>query len=137
MKGVLPVLCLLVLGILGASDRSLAEVEWEVTKTFSLESEPLDITTSADGSATFVLLEGGEVLIYAANGKIEGRLRVGDHATRIASSPKGDQLFVTSRANKSIEVVSIAFVHQIDVAGSPFKGPSGAPVTIAIFDDFQ
>jgi hypothetical protein len=128
---------LFVLGVVGASDGSQAAVEWEVTKTLSLESEPLDVTSSIDGSSTFVLLEGGEVLIFSANGEIKGRLRVGEHATRIASSPKGDQLFVTSGANKSIEIVSIDFVLRIDVARSPFKGAADAPVTIAVFNDFQ
>jgi hypothetical protein len=28
-------------------------------------------------------------------------------------------------------------IHKIDVTGLPFKGPPGAPVTVAVFSDYQ
>lgn len=56
---------------------------------------------------------------------------------QIRVAPKGDSLFLNSRENKTIQIVNLDFVVDIDVAGSPFKGREDAPVTIAVFNDFQ
>jgi len=114
-----------------------AEVEGEVLKTLAVGVAPLDVAASADGRWTFVLFPGGEVRVYSADGESQGTLQVGSGAERIASSPQGDRLFVTSRAPEQISIVSVDFVYPIDVAGSPFKGPADAPVVVAVFSDFQ
>jgi hypothetical protein len=137
MRRILLALCVFGLTIANASVESRAAVESSVEKTVHLDHAPLDVATSADGSSTFVLLEGGEVRIYSADGALKGELRVGDRAEKIAASTRGDQLFVTSRADQTLKVVMVDFVHQIDVTGSPFKGPADAPVAIAVFNDFQ
>jgi hypothetical protein len=39
--------------------------------------------------------------------------------------------------NKTVEIVTIDFIQNINVSGSPFKGPEDAAVVIAVFDDFE
>ncbi len=114
-----------------------AAVEGEVLATLPLEAAPLDVAVSADGRWTFVLMKGGEVRIYGADGEFQGTLRVEDGANGIAASPQGDRLFVSGRGPDRVDVVSVDFVHPIDVAGSPFKGPADAPVVVAVYNDFQ
>jgi hypothetical protein len=114
-----------------------AAVESEVLKSLSLEAAPLDVAVSADGRWTFVLLPKGEIQVYSASGELQGGLRVGEGAERIAPSPQGDRLFVTSRSPQELSIVGVDFVYPIDVTGSPFKGPAGAPVVVAVYSDFQ
>ena len=46
-------------------------------------------------------------------------------------------MYVTSRQGKRVDVVQIDYVRDILLAGAPFKGSERAPVTIAVFSDFQ
>jgi len=117
--------------------RGSAAVEGEVLATLPLDSAPLDVAVSADGRWTFVLVQGGEVCIYGADGELQGTLRVKDGARGLAASPTGDRLFVAGRDPDRVDVVSVDFVHPIDDAGSPFKGPADAPVVVAVYNDFQ
>jgi hypothetical protein len=114
-----------------------AAVESKLRRALDLPSPPLDVAATADGQWTFVLLEGGEIRIYGSAGDLQGTIRVGDRAERIAPSPSGDQVYVTFRGEKQLKAFSVEFSYSIDVTGSPFKGPSDAPVVIAVFSDFQ
>ena len=51
------------------SSLAWAEVEKTVSKTLKLESKPIDMAVSADGKFTFILAEGGKVLIYDSSGE--------------------------------------------------------------------
>ena len=114
-----------------------AEVEAKVLTTLNLDKAPIDVVTSADGKALFVLTQG-EVLVYTKSGTtLSGRIPVDEGANQIAVSPRGDQLYLTNGKTNSLSVVSVAFVQTIDVSGAPFKGPANAPVVVAVFDDYQ
>ena len=39
--------------------------------------------------------------------------------------------------NKTIEEISLDFVYEIDVSGSPFQGRIDAPVVVTVFNDYQ
>lgn len=122
---------------LGISVDSTASVEWLVQKTLDLGETPLDVASSADGLRTFVLTEGGNILIYSAQGKLEEKIATGEPADGIAVSPRGDQIFLKSRKKKEVKIITLDFVTQIDESGSPVKGPSDAPVAVAVYSDFQ
>jgi hypothetical protein len=62
---------------------------------------------------------------------------VGADVDKIRLGPQGDVLIANSRTNKTVQFFDIDFIQQINIAGSPFKGPADAPVVIAVFDDFQ
>ena len=125
--------------VLGAFTNSFASdsVEWNVYKTLKLEESPIDVALSPDGRRIFVLNDQGEIVIYSSAGKIEAKIDVGKHVDQLKLGPRGDSLILSSSKNKTVEIVTLDFIQNINVSGSPFKGPADAPVVIAVFDDFQ
>ena len=118
-------------------DQSSADVEWEVWRTFKLTEKPLDVAVSVNGRSIFILTENGEVLIYMHNGMLEGKIAVGKSVDAIKSGPKEDILFLLNRKDQTVQVINLDFIQDINISGSPFKGPADAPVVIVVFDDFQ
>jgi len=114
-----------------------AEVEKTVTKTVKLDSKPIDMVVSADGKYTFVLAEGGKVLIYDSNGTLKDTIEVGKTVVSIGSSPNGDFLILADSTKNTLDVVKLDYVVNIDISNLPFKGPENAPVVIAVFSDYQ
>lgn len=114
-----------------------AEVEWQVRNTMQLDQQPVDMQVSLNGQWIYVLNDQGELQIYKANGKIMDTLKVGTQVDQISVAPRDDILFLKSRKTSTIQVVHLTYIHDIGTAGSPFKGPASAPVTIAVFTDFQ
>lgn len=114
-----------------------ATVEWEIRNTLDIEAEILDVAVSLDGEMIYVLTDQGHILIYGQDGGLRDRIEIGAHAERIAVGPEGEKLFVSSRQRKTVEVVSVDFIHKINTTGSPSKGPADAPVVMAVFSDFQ
>jgi len=118
-------------------DQSSADVEWEVWRTFKLTEKPLDVAVSVNGRSIFILTENGEVLIYMHNGMLEGKIAVGKSVDAIKPGPKEDILFLLNRKDQTVQVINLDFIQDINISGSPFKGPADAPVVIVVFDDFQ
>ena len=126
----------IVLGSITMS-HAAASVEWNVQKTLQLESAPVDVAVSADGKQIFVLTEQGQILIYASGGPFLDKIDVGNQFDHIKVGPGGDYLVLNSRKNKSVQVITLDFIQDINVSGSPFKGSENAPVVVAVFDDFE
>jgi DNA-binding beta-propeller fold protein YncE len=114
-----------------------AEVEWNIVQTLKLEAPPLDMAVSTDGRRIYVLVDGGNVLIYSNRGILKEKIQVGDQIDQINLGPKGEYLFVSSRQNKTLEILALNFIYDLNVSGSPFKGAKDAPVVITVFSDFQ
>ncbi len=112
-------------------------VEWETKTKIEMDSSPRDVAISFNGKRVFVLNDKGEILIYSREGMFEAKISVGKHIDQIKVGPREDLIFLSSRQNQSIEMVELDFIQNINTIGSPFKGPADAPVTIAVFDDFQ
>jgi protein-disulfide isomerase len=55
----------------------------------------------------------------------------------IKPGPGEEILFLVSSKKKTVQLAVLDFVQDINSAGSPFKGAADAPVTIALFTDFQ
>jgi hypothetical protein len=131
---------LIVLGSITMS-HAAAAVEWDVEQTLQLKSEPIDVAVSPDGRQDgrqiFVLDELGQILIYSSAGAFLDKIVVGKQFDHVTVSPRGDQLILNSRKKKTVQVITLDFIQDINVSGSPFKGPESAPVVIAIFDDFE
>lgn len=116
---------------------SLATVEWDVRKTLKIEKNFRDVTMSIKGKWIFVLTDKGEILIYAPNGKLKDRISVGDSVDGIKAGPRDEILLLTNRKEATVKIITLDFVFNINVEGSPFKGPVDAPVVIATFNDFE
>ncbi len=114
-----------------------AEVISNVESSFKTTERPLDLATIADGSKTFVLTKKGNVLIYDAKGELTDTVSVGKAFDRMEASPAGDKLFLSSSKDKTVQVISLAYIKEINIADSPYKGAKDAPVIVAVFSDFQ
>ncbi len=137
MKFGVNALILILLICLGILSPVHAEVEYNVLKTYKLEDQPVDMVFSATRNEIYVLNQKGELLIYAANGHLTEKINVDKVYDRLQLVEGSDILFLSSRKDKSIQVIQLDFVQKIDTLGSPFKGIENAPVVIAVFSEFQ
>lgn len=138
MRHVRNISILLVALIFCFSGLAMAEVVKGDSRTFKLDAKPIDITTTADGKYTFILAKGGKVLIFDnSSGSLKDTLNVSESVVSVGTSPNGDFLLLADSKDKTLEMVKISFVMDIDVTGLPFKGPANAPVVIAVFSDYQ
>ena len=137
MKTRLVVFLLVSVILLTFCPQSSALVDWDVKKTLKIEKTPVDVAVSLNGRWVFVLTAQGSILIYSGDGRLEDEITVGKHVDGIKVGPEQDILLLTSRKNKTVEILVLDFIQNIDVSNSPFKGPADAAVTIAVFSDFQ
>jgi hypothetical protein len=125
------------LTMMAFSVESFARVEWDVQQKLKMDTPPVDVAVSTDGKWIFVLNDSGTILIYSSNGKLEDKISVGSHVDQIRVGPKDNLLLLSSRKNKTVELLTIDFINKINISGSPFKGSADAPVVVAVFSDFQ
>jgi len=123
--------------VLTLSAQTSARVEWDVQKTLKLEETPIDVAVSRNGRWIYVLTDQRDILIYSGDGKLTDTISVEKSIDGIKAGPRENVLLLTSRKNKTVQVLVLDFIQNIDVSGSPFKGPADAPVVIAVFSDFQ
>lgn len=114
-----------------------AGMEWTVLKEIKLGFEPLDVAISYDGQSMFVLVPE-QILIYSiSKGMVTNRIKIDKGFDRLAYSTKTNTLIVSSNAGKRLRIIQIEEIHDISISGLPYKGPADAPVTIAVFSDYQ
>ena len=123
--------------VLTAASWVFAAVEINLQKTLTTDGVPVDVAVSQDGNLIFVLTDNGNVLIYDPVGNLTDTVEIGPHIDQIEIGPRGERLFAASRQNKTVEIITLDFIHEINTLGSPSKGPLEAPVVIAVFSDFQ
>jgi DNA-binding beta-propeller fold protein YncE len=132
-------LSLIVLFIVSAGfvDPVSAELEWTFRKQVPLTSAPLDNAVSADGQSLYIL-SAGEILVYSlTQNRAINTIPIDREYDSISVSPLGNSLIVTSSADKSLKIIDLEFIYNIDVSDLPLKGLADAPVTIAVFSDYQ
>jgi protein-disulfide isomerase len=122
---------------LAVSASSHATVEMTIARTMTLEETPLDTAMSAGGKYIFVLTDKGTVLVYTPEGKLSDTIPVDKSVDSIKSGPREEILLLVSSKKKTVQIAVLEFVQEINTSGSPFKGAADAPVTIALFTDFQ
>jgi DNA-binding beta-propeller fold protein YncE len=137
MKKIIVILAMMVIFFAAFYTQSFAAVESTVIQTLNLDSPPLDVAVSPDGEKLYILTDNGNILIYSAKGKLTDTIKVDKDINAIRISRSGDVLFLSSQKSKQVQVVLLDFIQNIDISGSPFKGPDNAPVVIAVFSDFQ
>jgi hypothetical protein len=112
-------------------------MEWKIVKELDLKAAPLDVSSSEDGRWLFILTPG-EIIVYSVpQDTITARIPVGEEFDRISSLPGPDRLSISSSARKTLQLILLERVHQIDVSGLPFKGAADAPIIVAVFTDYQ
>lgn len=111
--------------------------ELSIGQSFKIDSQPVDTALSADGKFFYVLSDSGAVHIYSGEGEKVDTVQVGKSIRKIEASQDGSRLYLADSTDNSIKVADLSFTSNFDYAGSPVKGPAGAPVTLAVFSDFQ
>jgi len=122
--------------IVGSGAGSFASVEWDLEHTLQMDQSPLDVAVSPDGKHIFVLTSSG-IFVYSQDGKLEDKIDVGYPVDQMKIGPGGKRLFLTSAKDRTVQVLTIDFIVDINVSGSPYKGRQNAPVVIAVFSDYQ
>ncbi len=118
-------------------EMSIASSEWTLKKQSAVEDTPLSTVASQDGKSVFVLVQG-KILIYSiADNKVIDFLPVDKSFDNFAYSASDNLFILTSSKDKQLKVFKLEHRETIDVYGLPFKGPENAPVTIAVFSDYQ
>ena len=115
----------------------LAAVEITPQKKLTTDGAPVDVVVSQDGNRTFVLTDKGKILIYDQMGNLTDTIEIGSHVDKIEIGSRGERLLAASRKNKTVEIITLDFIQEINISGSPFKGPHEAPTVIVVFSDFQ
>jgi hypothetical protein len=135
----LPVICSLLFIVLTWSDLPAqpVDIDWTLLKQFQLSGKPLDIAASADGKLFFVLTPG-QVAVYSnfADQAFK-QIPVDKDFDCLTYSDTISALILTNATTHTIKILEIDLIQKISIEGSPFKGPENAPVTLAVFDDYQ
>ena len=114
-----------------------AEVDTTLIKQTNLDVQPLDIAASTDGKTIYILARG-EILIYSIDeGKVLNRFPIDKDFDKLTYSARNNVLILTSTSSKKLKIIQVDVIYKIAVDGLPFKGPANAPVTIAVFEDYQ
>jgi protein-disulfide isomerase len=127
----------LLLGLIVTVSPAYAELEKTLVKSDVLNRAPLDIAQSVSDGRLFVLLEGGQVVIFSAEGERQEQLTVDAEVTSLEVSPDGQRLYLGKAKSKELQLVDLVYVQQLPVNNSAVKGAADAPVTITVFSDFQ
>jgi protein-disulfide isomerase len=114
-----------------------AVLDWNVIKTLKIKDDPIDLAFSTSRNQIYVLTTAGEILVYDADGSLVESIAVGNGFDQMRHIQGSDILFLTSRKDKTVKIIELEYVQEIDLSGSPSKGPEDAPVKIAVFTDFQ
>lgn len=112
-------------------------VEWKVQQHWPTQGKTIDMVHSLDGKLVYQLTDQQKVQIYNNKGQLQGSIPVDSGISAIDIAPQGESLYLIDNKQNSFTSVSVSFVVDIDTAGSPFEGPADAPVTIALFTDFE
>ncbi len=110
---------------------------WSVQNQWKLSAKPVDVVHTLDGKQVFVLTDQHTVQIYSSNGKLEGSIPVSAGVTAIDIEPRGESLYLIDSKENTFSSLSIDFIKDINISGSPFQGNENAPITIAVFTDFE
>jgi len=107
------------------------------TRQWQLPFTPADMVQSVDGKYIFVLTDNHKLLIYEPNGNLKASADVDPGVVAIDTDARGEQILLVDKDNKTFTSFSIDFVAEIDITGSPLQGNPDAPVTVAVFSDFE
>jgi hypothetical protein len=113
------------------------DIDWTLLKQFQLGAKPLDIAASADGKLFFVLTPG-QVAVYSNfTDQPFKEIQVDKDCDSLAYCDTIRTLILTNTTTHTVKILEIDLIQKISIEGSPFKGPENAPVTLAVFDDYQ
>jgi hypothetical protein len=136
-KGIMALLFVITLVGISAPQLLYADMEWRVIKELELKDQPLDMVNALDGKTLFILVPGEVLIQDMRSNDISQRIPVGKEFDKLVHSPRNNTLILTSSSTKRLKVIQLERIHQFDYSGLPYLGAKNAPVTIAVFSDYQ
>ncbi len=136
-RGIKAFLLIIILAGMFVPQLLYADMEWRVIKELELKEQPLDIVNALDGKTLFILIPGEVLIQDMRSNDISQRIPVGKEFDKLAYSPRNNTLILTSSSTKILKIVQLERIHQFDYSGLPYLGSKNAPVTIAVFSDYQ
>ncbi len=133
----LSVFLMITIGFGSVLVQAQSDLDWTVVKQIKLENQPVDVAASDDGSLIFVLTPNEIVVYDLPRNQVIKRVPIGGSYDRIKYSAKNNLLVLSSSSSKTLDIIKIDWIQDIDISGRAFRGPADAPVTIAVFDDYQ
>lgn len=127
----------LLLVVVLSSTPGFATVEWDIKNTLKLETPPIDVAISRDGQFIYVLADQGNLLIYSSDGSLKEKIKLETPVDQIQAGPTEDLLLLSSKKDRTVQFLTLEFVKNINISGSPFKGSPDAPVAVVVFSEFQ
>ena len=128
---------ILIVSLLYATSVIPTHVEWTISEKLNLKAPTEDMCASADGKWLYIL-SAGEVAVYSfADEKIVNRIAIDKGFDRMICIKEKKSLVVTSRSGNMVQIIQLEEVYQFDISRLPFQGSKKAPVTIAVFSDYQ
>lgn len=134
-KNILWILTLFVFVLAGSTVYGKADLTPVLEK--NLDVLPLDVASSEDGSLVFILSRGELILYASKKDEIIHRSAIDNQYDSMTYSGKNKTLILTSSSSGRLKIIQVEQIYDILLSGLPFKGPFDAPVTIAVFDDYQ
>ena len=113
------------------------EIKLNVVQTLQMALRPMDIAVALNGRRVFALTEAGSLLIYSPDGRLEGSVQLGEGTDLIKATPRDDVLLVGNSREKTLRIITLDVIQEIDTSGLPVKGPMDAPFEIVVFSDFE
>jgi hypothetical protein len=140
LRGLKKVVFILLLGAfawIGSFSITSAMVDWQELKQLNLEKQPLDIAASLNGDFIFVLVQGAVLVYGEKEDQPTNRIPVDQSFNRITWSERNKTLILTSTSSKTVKLLKLEEIYELDLSGLPFKGMPDAPVTVVVFSDYQ
>ena len=128
---------LMLLIVMLFSAPSFATVEWDIRNTLKLETSPLDVAMSRNGQFIYVLADQKNLHIYSSDGSLKEKIKLENSIDQIEAGPTEDLLLLSSKKDQTVQFLTLEFVKNINISGSPFKGLPEAPVAVVVFSEFQ
>ena len=116
---------------------ALGSTEIEAKKQLDVDGKPLDIGASLDGERLFILVEGKVIIYSVLQGEVIDSIPVSGEFDRLTVFGRESIIALSSSSAKRVEIIRYKTLYKIDISRLPFKGPESAPVTIAVFSDYQ
>lgn len=114
-----------------------AAIDWDLLQTLKLNEAPVDVAFSTSRNKIFVLTEDGEIQVFDTNGRQVDAVKVGKEFDQIRHIQGSDVVLLSSRRTKTVKIIELNFVEEIDTNGAPYRGPKDASVTLVVFSDFE
>jgi hypothetical protein len=120
-----------------AAQPAKAEFEWTEMKELNLSEKPLALATSLNGQWIVVLLKGEVQLFSQENFSLLGKFPVDKSFDTMSFSENLQAVILGNSEKKTIKILQIEQILDINVANLPIIGPAEAPITIVVFSDYQ